>query len=72
MISPDVSTDAKAGTSYYTVRIAVRQGELDRLDGLKLQPGMPVEAFVQTTPRSVISYLTRPLHDQVARAFREK
>jgi membrane fusion protein, type I secretion system len=33
---------------------------------------MPVEAFIQTTPRTMISYLVRPIHDQVIRAFREK
>jgi HlyD family secretion protein len=35
-------------------------------------PGMPAEAFVQTHPRTVMTYLTRPLHDQLARTFREK
>jgi HlyD family secretion protein len=33
---------------------------------------MPVDAFIQTTPRTMISYLVRPIHDQVIRAFREK
>ena len=35
-------------------------------------PGMPVEAFVQTGERTVISYLMKPLRDQFMRAFREK
>jgi HlyD family secretion protein len=33
---------------------------------------MPVETFIQTTPRIVTSYLIRPLRDQMMRAFREK
>ena len=33
---------------------------------------MPVEAFVQTGDRTVISYLVKPLTDQFKRAFREK
>jgi HlyD family secretion protein len=33
---------------------------------------MPVEAFVQTTVRTVVSFFVRPLQDQIARAFREK
>ena len=45
---------------------------LGRLDGQKLVAGMPVEAFVQTGERTVMSYLTKPLRDQIARAFREK
>jgi hypothetical protein len=33
---------------------------------------MPVEAFVQATPRTVFTFLTKSLGDQVALAFREK
>jgi HlyD family secretion protein len=33
---------------------------------------VPVEAFVQTGERTVMSYLTKPLRDQIAWAFREK
>jgi HlyD family secretion protein len=33
---------------------------------------MPVEAFVQTTVRTVVSFFIRPFQDQIARAFREK
>jgi HlyD family secretion protein len=34
-------------------------------------PGMPVEVFVQTGTRSALSYLLKPLTDQVMRTFRE-
>jgi membrane fusion protein, type I secretion system len=33
---------------------------------------VPVEAFVQTGERTMISYLMKPLHDQLMRAFRER
>jgi HlyD family secretion protein len=56
----------------YTVRIAIPAREIERLKGLKILPGMPVESFIQTSPRTVISYLVKPLHDQISRAFREK
>jgi HlyD family secretion protein len=39
---------------------------------VKLLPGMPVEAFVQTGDRRMLSYLMKPLNDQFVRAFREK
>ncbi len=42
------------------------------LGNVKLVPGMPIEAFVQTTPRTVLSYLVRPLHDQIARSYTER
>jgi HlyD family secretion protein len=71
-ISADVTQDQKTGASYYTVRISVSDKEIARLGGLKLVPGMPVEAFMQTNDRRVLSYLVRPIRDQIARAFREK
>src|SRR5919199_936773 len=72
LVSADVSQDQKTGASYYTIRIGVPAEEISRLGEVKLVPGMPVEAFVQTNPRTVLSYLVRPLHDQIAKAFREK
>ena len=72
VIAADVTEDQKTGNRYYTIRISVPPAEVARLDGLCLVPGMPVEAFIQTSPRTVLSYLIRPLHDQFARAFREK
>jgi HlyD family secretion protein len=71
-LAADVSEDQKTGVRYYTVRVAVPQSEIDRLGGLKLVPGMPVESFIQTSPRTVMSYLMKPLQDQVTRSFRER
>ena len=45
--------------------------QVTRLGDVKLVPGMPVEAFVKTGERTVISYLMKPLSDQINRAFRE-
>jgi HlyD family secretion protein len=71
-VSADISQDQKTSTTYYTVRISVSEAEIARLNGLKLVPGMPVEVFIQTNPRTVVSYLVKPFHDQITRAFREK
>ena len=72
-VSADTTTDQRTGQSYYTVRIAMPVKELEQLGkGVKLIPGMPVEAYVQTGERTVMSYLTKPLVDQFMRAFREK
>ncbi|HEX4238598.1 MAG TPA: HlyD family type I secretion periplasmic adaptor subunit [Xanthobacteraceae bacterium] len=71
-IAADTSTDQRTGQSYYLVRIAMPVQELKRLGDVKLTPGMPVEAFVQTGDRTMLSYLIKPLHDQLMRAFREK
>jgi membrane fusion protein, type I secretion system len=71
-VSADFSQDQKTATTYYTVRVSVAEEEIARLNALKLVPGMPVEAFIQTNPRTVVTYLVKPLHDQITRAFREK
>jgi HlyD family secretion protein len=70
-ISPDLSTDQRTGASYYTMQIAIKPDHAGTLDALRLVAGMPVEAFVQTPPRTILSYLTKPLVDQVRKAFRE-
>jgi len=72
LISADVSQDEKSGEHYYTVQIAVPENEVARLAGLLVVPGMPADVFIQTNSRTVISFLTRPLRDQVMRAFREQ
>jgi len=71
-VAADVTTDPHTGQSYYTVNIAIPPDEVARLGELKLVPGMPVEAFIRTGDRKVISYLVKPLRDQIARAFREQ
>src|SRR5215467_4280880 len=71
-VSADTTTDQRTGQSYYTTRIAMTKDAVARLGDVKLIPGMPVEAFVQTGERTVMSYLIKPLQDQFMRAFREK
>jgi HlyD family secretion protein len=71
-LSADTTTDEKTGLSYYTIRLAMADAEVARLGDNALVPGMPVEVFVKTEDRKVLSYLVKPLADQVARAFREQ
>jgi HlyD family secretion protein len=71
-VSGDVTTDQRTGQSYYTIRVSLPAAEVARLGDNKLIPGMPVEAFVQTGDRTMMSYLMKPLHDQLMRSFRER
>ncbi len=71
-IAADTSTDQRTGQTYYLVRISMTADEIKRLGDVKLTPGMPVEAFIQTGERTMLSYLIKPLHDQLMRSFREK
>ncbi len=71
-IAADTTTDQRTGQSYYLIRISMTVDEISRLGRVKLTPGMPVEAFIQTGERTMLSYLIKPLHDQLMRSFREK
>ncbi|WP_417463031.1 HlyD family type I secretion periplasmic adaptor subunit [Kordiimonas sp.] len=70
-ISPSSVRDPSTGQSFYRVTLAISTEELAKLKDHEILPGMPIEAFLQTGDRTVLSYLTRPLSDQLRRAFRE-
>jgi len=71
-VAADVSRESETGALYYTARIHVSDAELAKLGDLKLKAGMPVEAYIQAGSRSALSYLTKPMADQIARAFKEQ
>jgi HlyD family secretion protein len=71
VVSADLVQDEQRHEQYYSVRIAI---PLDRIEalGLALQPGMPVETFIRTGERTVVSYLMKPFNDQIKKVFRER
>jgi HlyD family secretion protein len=70
-VAGDVSrTDANT-PAFYAVRLTISARELARLGDNKLKPGMLAEAFIQTEARSPLSYLIKPLLDQISHAMRE-
>ena len=70
-VSADIIEDQQTGMTYYEAEISPQEGEMDKLAGLNLVPGMPVDAFIRTGDRSPLTYLTKPLTDYFTRAFRE-
>ncbi|WP_289042512.1 HlyD family type I secretion periplasmic adaptor subunit [uncultured Aliiroseovarius sp.] len=70
-ISPRAVDDPQTGVSYFRIDLSLTPEEIKRLGDVELIPGMPVEAFLQTGERSVLTYLTEPLVQQLKRAFRE-
>lgn len=70
-VSAERIVDQQTGISYYKATVRMLPEEQKKLGGLKLVPGMPVEAFIQTGSRSLLSYLTKPIADQFSRAFNE-
>lgn len=70
-VSADAFTDDQTGYTYYRAEILPQEGEVDRLGGVTLVPGMPVESFINTGERTPLNYLTKPLADYFRKAFRE-
>lgn len=70
LVSADALTDSTTNAPYYRAEIALSAEEAARL-GHTLLPGMPVEAFIQTAPRTPLAYLVKPFTDYFTRAFRE-
>jgi HlyD family secretion protein len=71
-VSADIFTDERTGQSYYRADIALDETVLAELEGRRLVPGMPVEAFIATGDRTALDYLVKPLSDYFNRAFRER
>ena len=71
LVSPDLIKDPKTNEQYYSLKIGIAANTVNKLK-LALVPGMPVESFIKTDDRTVLSYLLKPLNDQITRAFRER
>lgn len=71
-ISPDLTRDQITGEIYFTARISMSDAERAKLGTHKLQPGIPVEVHITTEERTALSYLMKPMSDQINRAFRER
>jgi len=71
-ISADISRDQQSNAGYFTVRVTLPDEERRRLAGLQLVSGMPAEVFLQTGSRTMLSYLFKPITDQLRRAFVER
>lgn len=78
MVSPDltrdpVTTPTGAQTQqYYMARVSLSQADITSIGDLKLVPGMPAEVYIRTQDRTPLDYLLKPLHEQIARTFRER
>jgi HlyD family secretion protein len=72
MVAADVTRDQRTNEAYYVARITPNFEKPDRLGPMALVPGMPVEVFIEIGERKVISYLMKPLTDQMMRAFRDQ
>ena len=62
-------TPLNPNAPYYTVRVTLPPSGRWRLGGLELVSGVPVEVFLQTGSQTMMSYLLKPITDQLLRTF---
>jgi HlyD family secretion protein len=74
VVWPDSIADTKlqTQTQYYVVRIKIAKEELAKLGRRTLVAGMLAEAFIETQPRTALTYLLKPLSDRISHAWRER
>ena len=71
-VSSDTTRLNNETQPFYIVRIRISAGEIAKIGQRRLKPGMPAEAFIQTGARSPLSYLVKPLQDQIEHVWRER
>lgn len=71
LVAPDKTRSPDGKEEFYLSHIKTTPGAMQRLGGLEIQPGMPVEVVVKTGERTFMSYLTKPLTDRLARSFKD-
>lgn len=71
-VAAAATRDSASGDSFFAAEVEVPAAALAKLEGAALMPGMPVEVFLVTEPRTAMTYLVKPLTDVVLRAFRER
>lgn len=71
-VSADAVYDERLRADVYRAHVAIPEQELAKLGGAALTPGMPLEAMILVGERTFWQYMTQPLLDSFARAFREQ
>jgi protease secretion system membrane fusion protein len=73
-VAADRALDERTGQPYYKVRARVTPAGLKLMTAKKLDvvPGMPVEMFVKTGERTMMSYLLKPLLDRAKSSMTEE
>lgn len=71
MVTADALMDPRSGKSFYKAEVDLLQTPELASYVASLQPGMPVEIFIETGQRTFAEYLLQPLMVRMHRAFKE-
>ncbi|BEM76860.1 metalloprotease secretion protein [Serratia marcescens] len=72
LISADRLVDKTNGEPYYQMQVTVTPEGMKMLNGDDIKAGMPVEVFVKTGSRSLLSYLFKPILDRAHTSLTEE
>ena len=61
-VSADSLIDEVTGAPYFSAKIKLNDDDIKLLGEYRLVPGMPAEVLVKTGKRTLLGYLTSPLH----------
>lgn len=71
-VSADALVNEQTGMRYYTVKISMADDYSEFLKDFKIQPGMPVSAFIKGGERTLMVYLFKPLLDRLHTGLTEE
>ena len=73
-VSADRFTDEKSGMPFYRVsaKVTAEGVKLIAQNKMEVRPGMPVDLFVKTGERTMMSYLLKPLFDRAKTSMTEE
>lgn len=70
-VAADLVTNPQTGEAWYSIRERIPAEEMAKRGNLTMLFAMRVDLFVETGERTAMSYLLKPLYDQLARAVTE-
>lgn len=69
-VGADKEPGGEKDGEFYAGQIETSKEGLQKLSGLKIQPGMPVDVIIKTGERTFMSLLLKPLSDKFSTAFK--
>ncbi len=71
-VSADAMSDQRTGERYYLAKVRIDRDHIRELaPTIELVPGLPAEAFIQTSERTLLDYLLQPMLMAMEHTFRE-
>jgi HlyD family secretion protein len=71
-LTREPASGMQPGQAYFVARVSLNEESIAQLGELRLVPGMPAEVLIETGVRTPLEFLLKPLHEQIARTFRER